>query len=327
MAGAFLLFLPFRERLSGWDLVRPVNSVAGALGVWFLSRRWMGTAAGKLIAGAVYGFGPFMLYSIRFHPLAGTIVAWIPWSFWPAVHGPRRYTRHLQFQAALTMLWMMIPFAVIVLVSILAASLRRFVIPLYGVERSWQEVMACFYPYASVSEGRLLVGCYHLALAPLLLGMGMLIKARRWMMAVPIVAAILLCCLPPVCHVSPLLWLTIPHVLGALVVGIGTEGILYAGRADRRWLWGSVLVFFLLAVTGGILGHPVLADRIGPLPGRAVLLLESTKFYALGILVMTMMAIAAHLQRRLMWLKTGVLCGAIAVDLYVCARFILGYTL
>jgi len=327
MAGAIVLFLPFRDRLSGWDLLLPVNSVAGALGVWFFSRRWLGSAGGKLIAGAVYGFGPFLLFTIRFHPLAGTMVALVPWSFWPAATLPRRGSCRPRCQAALTMLWMMFPFAVIVLVSILAASLRRFVIPLYGVERAWQEVMACFYPYAWAPEGCLLVGCYHLAVAPLLLGMGMMIQARRWMIVVPFVAATLLSCLHPVWHVSPLLWLTIPHVLGALVVGIGTEGILYAGRADRGWLWSLVLVFVLLAMTGGILGHPTLVDRFGPLSVRPSLLLESTAFYALGVFVMAVMALAVHLQLRLRWLKTGVLCGAIAVDLYVCARFILGYTL
>lgn len=327
MAGAIILFFPFRARLSGWDLLLPVNSVAGGLGVWFFSQRWIGSSSGKLAAGAIYGLGPFMLYCLRFHPLAGTIVASVPWSFWPAAFLPARWVTRPRHRAALTTVLMVLPFAVILSFSILMASIRRFLIPLYGAGLVWQDTGAFFFPFASVSGGRLLWGCYHLALAPLLLGLGMIVNARRWMIVVPTVAATVLSCLPPVWYVSPLLWLAIPHVLGALAVGIGLEGMVCTGRVDRGWLLAATVVFILLAGTGLILGQPEVAERFGLPAGRGSLYLESTKLYTLGILVLAVMCLATHLRQRLGWLKTSILCGAVAVDIYACARFILGYTL
>ncbi len=327
MAGAIVLYYPFRDRLSGWDLLLPVNSVVGGLGVWFFSQRWIGSAGGKLVGGAVYGWGPFMLYCLRFHPLAGTIIALIPWSFWPAIFLPARWGARPRHQVTLTTVMMLLPFIVILSFSMLMAAVRRFVIPLYGADLAWQDSLAGLFPFASVPEGCLLWGCYHLALAPLLLGLSMIVKARRWMILVPIVVATVLSCLPPVGCVSPLLWLAIPHVLGALAVGIGVEGMVYAGRADRGWLLAATVVFVLLAGAGLALGQPHVVERFDLSGGMSSLFLESTKFYTLGILVLAVVCMAAHLQQRLGWFKTWLLCGAVAVDIYACARFILGYTL
>ena len=58
-----------------------VSTCLGSLGVYVLSRRWVAGFAESFFAGAIYGFGPFMLGLAKFHPAAGLLAAAIPWLF------------------------------------------------------------------------------------------------------------------------------------------------------------------------------------------------------------------------------------------------------
>ena len=49
------------------------NTVTAAWGAYLLSKRWVNNWTPSVLAGAVYGFGPFALSFEMFHPLTGLL--------------------------------------------------------------------------------------------------------------------------------------------------------------------------------------------------------------------------------------------------------------
>ena len=81
LALALHLYRPYIPKFEPVQYLFIINSIAGALGCFVLSRRWVSSFVGSLFAGAIYGFGPFALSFAAYHPFAGLPMAAVPWLF------------------------------------------------------------------------------------------------------------------------------------------------------------------------------------------------------------------------------------------------------
>jgi hypothetical protein len=65
VAFAVYLYQPHFDTFQQWRWLVPLCALFGASGAYALSRRWVAGFAGSCLAGAVYGFGPFMLGLVK----------------------------------------------------------------------------------------------------------------------------------------------------------------------------------------------------------------------------------------------------------------------
>ena len=80
---AIYLYQPYFHSFGKWQYLWVLNVCLASIGCNLISRRWIAGFFGSFLAGAVYGFGPYILGLSIFHPTAGFLVAVIPWSFYP----------------------------------------------------------------------------------------------------------------------------------------------------------------------------------------------------------------------------------------------------
>ena len=75
---AFYLYQLYFRHFNKLQYLVVVNACFAAMGSFVLSRRWVASFWGSFFAGAIYGFGPFLLGLAKFHPTAGLLAAGIP---------------------------------------------------------------------------------------------------------------------------------------------------------------------------------------------------------------------------------------------------------
>lgn len=270
-----------------------------------LSRRWVGAWWASVFAGAIYGFGPLSLTLTAYHPTAGSIAAFIPWLFLPAAFHSQTRRRWISYLSAA------IPFVVIILFFNVAAYFRLFPIPVQ-LKLNLSDLPSLLTPLALASEGQSRIfSFYHVPIAPLLIGLSMLLAARRFgILAILCVGLVLgFCCC--ILHVSPIIWLVIPLLCGSILVGAGMQAVTAAGFADRMWLLGTALVMALLSL---------LTLKLAFTFNR--LFTQATEMYLLGAAVVFVLYFMARLMLRLPNVRWVLLCLALAVDIFRCAQFI-----
>ena len=256
IAFAVYLYRPYFKDFRRWDYLLPVNASLAAMGCYILSWRWVSSSAGSVFAGAVYGFGPFMLGLVRFHPTAGMLAAAIPWLFCPAAFGPK--TRWRRYSGLLVAL----PFLAILLFFGLAAGYGLFPVPIQTKLRC-DDLVGLFAPLViaqrSMSKAFTLIGFYHVPIAALVMGSAMLLAAKRLGIIVLLVLGVALSCLRPVLNVSPIIYLAIPVLCCSVLIGAGVQGLVLSGSADRKWLLTGAAVMAALAIAGLIALWAILA--------------------------------------------------------------------
>ncbi|MHC4542706.1 MAG: hypothetical protein ACYS74_23480, partial [Planctomycetota bacterium] len=284
------------------------STALASLGCYVLSRRWVAGFAGSFFAGLLYGFGPFILGLAKFHPTAGLLAAAIPWIFWPAVFGPKGRWRFLR------VLFCVLPFAAIVLFFQLGAHLRLYPIPIQ-LKLHVVDVAGMFAPLVAAKRQMTLVGFYHIPLAGLVVGVFMLVAARRLkIMTIFAVPTILAFC-DSMFAVSPIVWLAISMLCGSIVAGAGMQALMCAGPADRRWILSASIAMGTLAIATLLSATECFQRFAGLGSGYAVLLVHTAKMYILYFLVRAKLRI--HPVRLL------VLCVPMALDIFFSARFVI----
>ncbi len=323
VAFAVYLYQPRFGAFTGWQWLVPVNSCVAAMGVYALSRRWVAGLAGALLAGLVYGFGPFFLGLARVHPSAGFLAACVPWLFIPTTALEKRFGKALGLPLLLT------PFVAIVLFSHLAAGQRLFAAPLHAAVHP-TDLVGFVAPLAMISRSTALLGLYHVPMAALALGLAMMWKAKRYSVLLILAAGFTLAFsnsfLDPAqiawLAVSPILWMSVPMVWCAVVSGIGLHGLIGAGFADRGWILAAVVTLGVLAISALLLAARCFQVLLGLGDGYARLFLQAATIHLLGALAAGIIFLLTRMKLRVHWLRWAILCTALAVDIFLGARYI-----
>jgi hypothetical protein len=309
------LYHPYFQVFDKWQRLLPVNLWLAALGCFVLSGRWVAGFIGRLFAGAVYGFGPFMLSLVKFHPLAGLMVASIPWLFWPAAYVGR--TR----RGWLSIPFSTLPFLVVILFFQASAYYRLFAIPVRARFRL-VDLVSLIAPLVMVERSIALVGFYHVSLTVLIMGFSLLFAARRLGVIAVLAAGLILSFCGSFLNVSPIIWASIPLVCCSVLVGAGMQGLVSAGFADRKWILLAVTMTSALAIVTLLFATKYFQVFLGLADRYARLFTEAGKMYVVGGLVLMILFFMARAKVRLHWLRWSILCLAMAIDVFIGARFI-----
>jgi len=317
---AVYLFLPHFKRLNDIQRFLPLNLCLACLGCYVLSRRWMGSFIGSFSAGAIYGFGPFMLGLIRFHPSATFLAAAIPWLFCPAAFTLNRKWHWL------SVLLSTLPFIVIILFFRMTARMHLFPIPV-SVKVNLPDLYGLLAPLAMGGRGKVLIGFYHVPVAPLIIGVSMMIAAQRHGGMIIIVLGVVfaMCAhrLQLFMEVSPVIWLSVAVLCCSVLIGEGVQGLALAGHADRKWILTAIFSMGLLTIVTLLLATNYFELFAGIGKGAARMLTYTAKLYLLGTLAVSVIFFMLRAKKRLVYLRWLVLCSAMGVDIFLSARYII----
>jgi len=240
-------------------------------------------------------------------------MAMIPWLFCPAAFwrtwAPSLSKRLARYgrngPPAMTILLSAIPFAaVFAYFWLLSTPVLGPIFPLPKAVRYDVAAVAGFAWPLTTKPHEVVFSFYHVPLAAFAMGLCMCFASRR-------VGALLigglgfaLAVAPPLAHVAPAVWIMVPILVGSIIIGLGLEGLAWAGPGDSKWLLFCAAVAAVLTA-----GSVYLTLANGAAYGRAALL------YTAGFL--SVASIYALTTARLRWPLLGwtLLSIAVAVDL------------
>jgi hypothetical protein len=307
------LFLPYREQFERFGILDAICPVVAAFGVFFLSRRWMSSWTPSVVAGAVYGFGPYALSFSIYHPLAGVYYAMIPWLFLPAAYW-HRFSPPTAIRFLTRGLFTLLPFAVVILLFWVPSQPWAgpyFLMPTTGPLDA-KDFQGLVFPLYKVG-GEVIFGLYHFPVLLALMGVFVLANVQRIAVLIPFAAGLVLSFLDPVLHVSPIVWAGFAILFLSLLAGLGLQAMLYAGKADSFWIVAcAILGAVLAALFGGL--------ALSPLTGRVFEL--TALLYAVSAGALGIVYFCSRFPLRRPWIKWVLLTGAAAADLIICSRYL-----
>lgn len=326
LAFAVHLYHPYFDRLALWQwLLLPVGVCFAAIGCFVLSRRWVVGFSGSMLAGLVYGFGPFMLSLTRFHETVALLAASIPWLFMPAVFLGRKRG------AGVTLLLSLLPFLAVILFFRISGGqdYRLFAAPIQAAPQPG-DLLGFVAPLVMVTRTMTLPGFYHVPIAPLVLGLAMMFRARRYGIGLILVCgfALTFCrsFLAPAqiawLGISPILWLSIPLVCLSVLAGVGLQGLIEAGRSDGRWVLTAAIVCGILSIATLLFAAEYFQTLFSLGDGYARLFVEAAKMYIIAAVAVGAIFAITHFKLRLQPLRWVILCSAIALDVFLGAQYI-----
>jgi hypothetical protein len=315
LAIAVYLYQPQFKKLDVLQYLLIVNISLACLGSFVLSRRWVAASAGSFFAGAIYGFGAFSLGLAKYHPTAGLLAAAIPWLFCPASFIAKTKWRWLSRPLSA------LPFLAIILFFRMSEHYRLFAVPM-RTKLHLADLAGLVAPLVMAQRSDTPIGFYHVPIGALLMGLAILVAARRYgIIAIFCTGTILAFC-EPVYRVSPVMWLTIPILCCSVLIGVGMQGFALAGYADRNWILLTAAVSGALAIVTLLLATKYFQVFAGLGRDAARLLTESAKMYILGTIAIAIIFFLACAKLRVSVLRWILLCSAMAVDIFFSARFI-----
>ncbi|MBN2315513.1 MAG: hypothetical protein JXM79_16410 [Sedimentisphaerales bacterium] len=315
---ATYLYRPYYKGLDALQLrdLFVLSTCLASLGCYVLSRRWVAGFIESFFAGVLYGFGPFSLGLLKFHPTAGLLMAIIPWLFCPAVFGPKGKWRWVRVPLAL------LPFAAVVLFFQVAAHFRLFPIPI-RLKLLPVDLVGLMAPLVAAKCQMTLMGFYHIPISALTMGFVMLLNARRLSIMIVLAVGTVLAFMGPLLNISPIIWLVFSMLCGSIVIGAGMQGLACAGYADRKWIMVSAIVMGILAIFALLLATKYFQIIFGLAAGYARLFLESGKIYLLGAVMMGILFFIVRARLRLKLLRQLLLGSTIAMDIFFQAAFVI----
>lgn len=310
LAFAGYLFGPHWFGLGGLKILWPVNSVLAAMGCFTVSRRWLSSFDASLLAAVIYGFGPFGLSFVAYHPLAGLSYVAIPWLLCPVVYYRSAGTTRIAKTLAVTLLTLL-PFAAIL--GLFWSAAHYWGGPLFLMPKNklleLSDLWGFVTPMIFISN-RFAVGFYHMPLICILMGLFVFAFSGKETLLVPVMTGIILSLIPPVCNVPPIVWIGFVALFLSICSGLGIQSLALAGKADWFWILACIIVSLLLAGFNYLIGQSA--------PQQAL--------YKHGILLFLVSAAAvgfacalAFLNLRLTLLRWAVLFGACVYDLWATA--------
>jgi len=339
-----------------------VNVCLASLGTYVLSRRWIDGFAESFFAGAIYGFGPFALGLAKFHPTAGFLFAAIPWLFCLAAFGPKGKYKPLRVPLSLLPFLVIVLFfksaarfglyPIPIKLKLNCADLAGLLAPLVTAKRNMTLVGFYHIPIASLVMGlsMLLVPFkdlfmnydlrmrlrrtrtanqkskmgHHVGYPTVVVNRKLLkgLAVRRFgIVAIFVVATILAFC-DSFGQVSPIIWLAISVLCCSVLVGMGMQGLISAGFADRKWILFTAIVMCILAIITLLLATKYFQTFAGLGSGYARRLTETAKMYILGAITVAIFFFTTRAKLRIHPVRQILLCAVMALDIFLGARFI-----
>jgi hypothetical protein len=302
------------------QLLLPFNSIVAAFGCYILSRRWISGFVESVLAGALFGFGPYFFGMARFHPAAALPAALMPWCFLPAAYAAKFNKKWLSIPAGL------LPFLTMIVFFSLTAKLRLFVAPL-KITFSKYDLVGFFVPLLAAYKGFNLSGIYHVPLAGLIFGLFMLVKARRLCILLIIAVALTLAFYQPIntyLQVCPLLWLSIPMLCGSIISGVGLQGIIFSSTTDRKWILYSVIITCSAAIASLLLATKLFQIFLSLGDRYAILVCKDAMYYIIGSAAVSIIYLINVTGVRLHWVRLVIITGAVGLDFLFTAGYIIG---
>ncbi len=312
------LYWPYLSKFDSWRYLLVVNVCLASLGCYVLSRRWVAGFAESFFAGAIYGFGPFLIGLVKFHPSAGFLAAVIPWLFCPAAFGFKEKSRWLRIPLVV------LPFLAIVVFFQVSTHYRLFPVSTQARLHT-ADLTGLFAPLITAKQNLTLIGFYHIPIAALVIGFCMMLAARRYSVVVIIFLGAALSfydAFNSYVEVSPVMWLAIPVLCCSVLIGEGMQGLASAGFADRGWILVTAAIMAALAIATLLLASKYFQTFLGLGSGYAKLFTEAGKMYMLGAIVVTIIFFMIRAKLRMRLLRQLVLCAAMGVDIFIGARYI-----
>lgn len=312
------------------------NVCLASLGCYVLSRRWVAGFAESFFAGAVYGFGPFTLGLVKYHETGGFLVAAIPWLFCPAVYGPQGKYKPLRILLSL------LPFLVIVLFFQVSTRFGLDPVPI-SLKLRISDLAGLLAPMVAAKRGMTLVGFYHVPIAALVIGFcifavpleglvkgsvlhkGKFLKdltVRRFGIVAVFAAATILSFCDSLLQVSPIIWPAISTLCCSVLIGAGMQGLISAGPADRKPVLLAAILSGIFAIITLLFATKYFQVVAGLADGYARLLVDTAKMHLLGASVAAMLFIIARAKLRIHPARQVLLYAAMALDIFLGARYI-----
>ena len=101
------------------------------------------------------------------------------------------------------------------------------------------------------------------------------------------------------------------------------QGFASAGFNDRVWILVTTAVMVILALLTLLLATKYFQTFLGLGSGYARLFIEAGKMYVLGAIVTAIIFFMIRAKLRMQFLRRLILSAAIAVDLFIGARYII----
>jgi hypothetical protein len=315
---AVYLYRPYFSGFNRWPYFLVVNVFLASSGCYVLSRRWVAGFTESLFAGAIYGFGPFMLGLAKYHPSAGFLMASIPWLFCPTAYCFKEKWRWLRIPLVI------LPFLGMVVFFQVTTHFRLFAVSTQARLES-DDLVGLFAPLITAKQGLTLIGFYHIPIAPLVIGFCMMLAARRYSVIVVIVLGIALSfcdSLNSYLEVSPIMWLTIPILCCSVLIAEGMQGLASAGFSDRIWILVTVAIMAGLSILSLFLATKYFQTFLGLGAGYARVFTKAGKLYVLGAIMAAIIFFMIRAKLRMQFLRRLIICVAMGVDIYIGAIYI-----
>jgi hypothetical protein len=307
---AAYLYKPHWFQLGGMKLLLPLNSILAAMGCFVLTRRWVSSFDASLLAAVVYGFGPFGLSFVSYHPLAGLSFVVVPWLLCPAVY---YHTGHSSgaLKTLATTLLVLLPFAAIA--GLFWSASHHWAGPLFLMPKHRTPQISDLWGMITpltFTANHFAIGFYHIPLVCILMGLFVFAASGKETLLVPVMAGIVLSLVTPICGVTPIVWLSFAALFFSVVAGLGMQSLAWAGKADRFWILACVIVALLLAATNYFLGFYY--------PGQ-IAYRHATFLFLACAAAMGFIFLLTHFNLRLSLIRWIILFGLCAYDLWITA--------
>jgi hypothetical protein len=315
IASAIYLYSPYFSKFGCLDFLLIANVWLGASGCYLLSRRWTSCLSGSLIAGAIYGAGPFLLGLANFHPTGGLLAAAVPWLFCPAAFIPRIKGKWLCWPLS------MLPFLAIFLFFQIATRLHLFAIPL-NIKLHLIDLVSVSFPLIGAKRGMIPFGFYHIPIAALITGLYMLVKARRFGVMIILCTGTLLGFCSSFYNISPIIWLSIPSLCFSIIIGVGVQALISASYTDRKWILTVTVILMILAIISLLMATKYFQTFLSAGSEYGRLFVRSARMYILGIITVGIIFFSTRAKLRILWLRITILSLSLGTDIFLGATFI-----
>jgi len=316
IAFAIYLYAPYFSSSTKAGYIYPIAMVAAATGTYLLSRRWVGSALGRFFAGALFGFAPLLLGLARYHVTATLMAAVIPFLFLPAAYCCKTKWRWLRLPLAA------LPFlAIVAFFKLSTGFFALFAVPLNpGV--TLNDLAGLSVPLVAAKRGFVTLGLYHVPVAGLIVGLSIVVKARRFGVLAIIAAGILLALFKNLFEVSWLLWLIPPAMILAIVTAAGLQGLVWAGLPDRKWILAATFAMAGAAIVTLLLATRYLQSFAGLGSDYGRVFIRTAWMYILAAVATGAIYFIVRSRIRWHWFRWALLGTAVAGDIFFSAAFI-----